>query len=54
MNFSEMMTVLFDWGYQVFNMFTFDLGDFTVNGWALLFGSAIAFIVIDLIARAFD
>ena len=54
MSFSEVTAALFDWGYNIFNMFNFDLGDFTVNGWALLFGSAIAFIIVDLIARAFD
>lgn len=52
--FAEIGQFLFNTGKSLYQSLNFNFGDFTVNGWALLLGSAIVFIVVKFVARLFD
>lgn len=54
MNLGDIGAALLSWGMEVFNMFEVTFGDVTINGWSLLLGGAALFIVVNLVARAFD
>lgn len=45
---------LFDTAISIYEAFEFDFGDFTINGWWLLVGVAIVFIVIWLVGRILE
>lgn len=49
--FSKIGKFLFDCGVNIYKSFNFNFGDFTLNGWVLLLGVAVVFIVIWLIGR---
>lgn len=52
--FVEIGLFLFNSAKALYMSLNFDFGDFTVNGWALMLGIAIFFIVIKFVARLFD
>lgn len=52
--FPEVMQFLFSSAISLYQSLNFNFGDFTVNGWVLMIGSAIFFIVVKFIARLFD
>lgn len=52
--FAEIGLFLFNSAKALYMSLNFDFGDFTVNGWALMLGLAIFFIVIKFVARLFD
>lgn len=52
--FAEIGAFLFSCGKSLYQSLNFSFGDFTLNGWVLLLGIAIFFIVIKFIARLFE
>lgn len=42
---------LFDTAVNIFKLLEFDFGDFTLNGWIILIGVAVCFIVFWLVGR---
>lgn len=45
---------LFDTGVKIFKLLEFDFGDFTLNGWFILLGCAVACIIFWLVGRILD
>lgn len=52
--FAEIGFFLFNSAKSLYMSLIFDFGDFTLNGWALLLGCAVFYIVIKFVARLFD
>ena len=52
--FAEIGAFLFSSAKSLYQSLIFDFGDFTLNGWAILLGIAIFFIVINFLARLFE
>ena len=49
--FPQIGKFLFDTGVKIYQALVFDFGNFTLNGWVLLIGLAVIFIVIWFIGR---
>ncbi len=49
--FSTVCGFLFSTGKQIFEMLNFDFLGYTLNGWAIMIGLAIVFMVVNFIAR---
>lgn len=45
---------LFDTGVKIFKLLEFDFGDFTLNGWIILIGCAVACIIFWLVGRCLE
>ena len=45
---------LFDTGVSVYKLLEFDFGEFTLNGWNILLGVAILFMVVWFLGRIFE
>ena len=53
-SFVTICTSLFSIGKGIFEMLNFDFFGYTLNGWAILIGTAIVLIVVNFIARSWD
>lgn len=52
--FAEIGLFLFSSAKALYQSLNFNFGDFTLNGWSILLGCAILFIVVNFVARLFD
>lgn len=52
--FPEIGKFLFDVGVRLYKSLEFDFGNFTVNGWWLLIGIAIVFMILWLVGRIME
>lgn len=52
--FKDIGAFLFNTAIGIYEALNFDFGGFTVNGWVLLVGVAVVFIVIWFLARIFE
>lgn len=52
--FAEIGQWIFNTGMKVFSLFTFNFGDFEINGLAILFGVAVFGIICFLLGRLSD
>lgn len=50
-NFTSIAAYLFSLGKTVFEMLNFDFFGYSLNGWVILIGCAIVFMVVNFIAR---
>ena len=53
-NFVTICTWLFNTGKTVFDMLNFDFFGYTLNGWVILIGVAVVFLVIRFFARILE
>ena len=49
--FTYLSAWLFETGKYIFEMFNFDFLGYSLNGWSILIGVAIVFMVVNFIAR---
>lgn len=52
--FPKIGKFLFDTGVKIYESFEFDFGDFSFNGWWLIIGIAVVYLIIWLVCRILE